>query len=98
MLKTNNYQLNSFNQANGIPFSANGAAPLSAPIESVQKTIEGGVDSFVKTIDEDNPDHLIVFSYDEEYNYQKVTTEEENEELLKALHDYDEEVASQKNN
>ena len=42
---------------------------------------------------EDDENHLIVYSYDEEYNYQKVTTEEENEELLKALHDYDKEVA-----
>ena len=54
MLKTNDYQLNmSNNYANGVQFSANATAPLTAPIETVQKTIEGGVDSFVKTIDEE---------------------------------------------
>ncbi|MBO5888582.1 MAG: hypothetical protein J6Q58_00390 [Clostridia bacterium] len=47
---------------------------------------------------EDDENHLIVYSYDEEYRYEEVKTQEENEELLKALHDYDAEVASQKNN
>ena len=44
---------------------------------------------------EDDENHLIVYSYDEEYNYKEVETQEENEELLKALHDYDKEVAEQ---
>ena len=45
----------------------------------------------------DNPDHLIVFSYDEEYNLQMVQTEEEMNELNLMLQKYDEQQAKKKN-
>lgn len=45
----------------------------------------------------DNPDHLIVFSYDEEYNLQMVQTEEEMNELNLMLQKYDEEQAKKNN-
>ena len=52
MLANSNYQLNQKQFVAGVNFAASSPAPLTTPIESVQKTIESGVDGFVKTIDE----------------------------------------------
>ena len=47
---------------------------------------------------EADENHLLLFTYDEEYNLQKVQTQEEYAELEKVLHAYDEYMAKQKNN
>lgn len=53
MLANTNYQLGHRQFGSDVSFKALAPAPLSAPIESVQKTIEGTVDGFVKSIDEE---------------------------------------------
>lgn len=46
---------------------------------------------------EDDENHLLLFSYDEEYNLKEPETQEEYAELEEVLHKYDEEKASEKN-